>query len=230
MPSKPSPFVRKTFELVSDPLTNKIVSWAPDGLSFTIHNPSMFQSQILPFYFKHNNLCSFVRQLNTYGFRKISTTTLEFRQTSFRRNKPQLLKNLVRKSPKKRSRTEAFCDSSPESDSCQMTDGSNENNFMDTDSMIEAISMIHTRQKENKIEIKKLLAELREAKEHIKQLEALPDPVEVEFPPPLKKVKLEYYPAISDPIDEYWLGVEPVELKHEPDFFSNNFRFTMAQI
>eukprot|EP01096_Ripella_sp_DP13-Kostka_P003098 TRINITY_DN1442_c0_g1_i1.p1 TRINITY_DN1442_c0_g1~~TRINITY_DN1442_c0_g1_i1.p1 ORF type:complete len:466 (-),score=188.45 TRINITY_DN1442_c0_g1_i1:137-1534(-) len=66
-----APFVRKTYDLVSDPKTDEIVCWSKDGKSFTIRKPHVLQTKILPQYFKHNNLCSLIRQLNTYGFRKI---------------------------------------------------------------------------------------------------------------------------------------------------------------
>ena len=96
-----SPFVRKAYQIVSDNSTNEIVSWSEDGKSFTIHDPHRFEQSILPNYFKHNNLCSFVRQLNTYGFRKITTDILsggqEFAHESFQRDYPDVLSEVVRR-------------------------------------------------------------------------------------------------------------------------------------
>lgn len=62
----PAPFLSKTCELVDDPNTNHIVSWSRGNNSFVIWDPEAFAAQLLPNYFKHSNLSSFIRQLNTY--------------------------------------------------------------------------------------------------------------------------------------------------------------------
>jgi hypothetical protein len=36
-----SPFLWKTFSLVSDPATDAIVSWSPDGMTFTVWKPDV---------------------------------------------------------------------------------------------------------------------------------------------------------------------------------------------
>lgn len=53
----------------SDP---DIVSWTGVGDSFTIKDIDAFQKKILPKYFNHSKFSSFVRQLNFYGFQKLS--------------------------------------------------------------------------------------------------------------------------------------------------------------
>lgn len=60
------PFLMKTYDMVDDPSTDKIVSWSPTDSSFVIWDPPEFAKQLLPKYFKHSNFSSFVRQLNTY--------------------------------------------------------------------------------------------------------------------------------------------------------------------
>lgn len=100
-PMQTPPFLTKLYELVNDPQTNQLVSWTDEkGLSFTVHKPSEFGHDVLPKYFKHNNFSSFVRQLNQYGFHKQNPDRWMFGHDSFRRQNPELLKNITRRRPK----------------------------------------------------------------------------------------------------------------------------------
>ncbi|KAI0566079.1 Heat Shock Transcription Factor HSF [Gracilaria domingensis] len=101
LPTQTPPFLTKLYQLVSDPNTQPLVSWTDEkGLSFTVHKPSEFGRDILPKYFKHNNFSSFVRQLNQYGFHKQNPDKWMFGHDSFRRDRPDLLKNITRRRPK----------------------------------------------------------------------------------------------------------------------------------
>ncbi|MFS7967992.1 putative transcription factor HSF-type-DNA-binding family [Helianthus anomalus] len=62
----PPPFLVKTYDMVDDAATDKFVSWGAANNSFVVWNPPEFARDLLPKYIKHNNLFSFVRQLNTY--------------------------------------------------------------------------------------------------------------------------------------------------------------------
>jgi len=98
-----APFVVKTYQLVTNPSTNHLVSWSDTKDSFIVWKPVDFASYVLPQYFKHNNFCSFIRQLNTYGFHKVDGKQWEFKHELFRQGEAVLLKEIVRRKSKKRS-------------------------------------------------------------------------------------------------------------------------------
>eukprot|EP00741_Cyanophora_paradoxa_P000124 tig00000057_g119.t1 len=94
---QPPPFLTKTYQMVEDPNTNDCISWSTGENSFIIWKPADFARDILPRYFKHSNLSSFVRQLNIYGFRKNHPDMWEFAHENFMRGREDLLRDINRR-------------------------------------------------------------------------------------------------------------------------------------
>ncbi|KAF7691004.1 heat shock factor protein 1 isoform X1 [Silurus meridionalis] len=101
-------FLTKLWTLVDDPDTDPLICWSPSGNSFHVFDQGRFSKEVLPKYFKHNNMASFVRQLNMYGFRKVvhieqgglvkpEKDDTEFQHLYFVRGQEHLLENIKRK-------------------------------------------------------------------------------------------------------------------------------------
>ncbi|KAG9472866.1 heat shock factor protein 1 isoform X2 [Eleutherodactylus coqui] len=101
-------FLAKLWTLVEDPETDPLICWSPEGNSFHVFDQGRFAKEVLPKYFKHNNMASFVRQLNMYGFRKVvhieqgglvkpEKDDTEFQHPYFIRAHEHLLENIKRK-------------------------------------------------------------------------------------------------------------------------------------
>lgn len=76
------------------------MSWNEEGNIFIVKKPNEFSQKILPKYFKHSNLASFVRQLNMYDFHKAKEKEWEncFWHPMFQRGGKHLMRGIKRKS------------------------------------------------------------------------------------------------------------------------------------
>lgn len=92
-----TPFLHKLYELVTDPITNDLVSWEKNGQCFVVYKPTEFSLLVLPHYFKHNNFSSFIRQLNQYGFHKLHPDEWIFGHHNFRWGQREKLSSITRK-------------------------------------------------------------------------------------------------------------------------------------
>ncbi|XP_047312002.1 heat shock factor protein HSF24-like [Impatiens glandulifera] len=97
--SAPAPFLTKTYDLVDDPSSDDVVSWNEDGTTFVVWKTADFAKDMLPNFFKHNNFSSFVRQLNTYGFKKIVPDKWEFSNDNFKKGQKHQLIKIRRRKP-----------------------------------------------------------------------------------------------------------------------------------
>lgn len=98
---KPKRFVRKIYEIVSNPANKSSITWTECGLCFEILNLHSFSKEILPMHFKHKNSSSFIRQLNLYNFQKKRHTgdVLVYSHPNFIRGEYDKLVKVVRKLP-----------------------------------------------------------------------------------------------------------------------------------
>jgi hypothetical protein len=51
---------------------DSIIGWGPTGTEIVIKDVRRLERSVLPHFFRHNKLESFVRQLNMYNFRKLN--------------------------------------------------------------------------------------------------------------------------------------------------------------
>ena len=98
-------FVAKLYEILEDSQNSDIIAW--NEAEFAIKNTEALVKEVLPKYYRHSKLELFIRQLNLYGFRKVSKPSqkeyLFFKNDIFRQGAPELLHKIQLKSKEKRS-------------------------------------------------------------------------------------------------------------------------------
>eukprot|EP00529_Nitzschia_sp_RCC80_P013073 CAMPEP_0113493704 /NCGR_PEP_ID=MMETSP0014_2-20120614/28729_1 /TAXON_ID=2857 /ORGANISM="Nitzschia sp." /LENGTH=605 /DNA_ID=CAMNT_0000387575 /DNA_START=291 /DNA_END=2108 /DNA_ORIENTATION=+ /assembly_acc=CAM_ASM_000159 len=65
--------LHQLLEAVDDEDLMDIVGWQPHGRCFIVHKPKEFVDSVMPRFFKQSKLTSFQRQLNLYGFCRLTT-------------------------------------------------------------------------------------------------------------------------------------------------------------
>jgi hypothetical protein len=75
-----------------------IVSWQPCGLAFKVHDTRLFTESIMPRHFNQTQYKSFQRQLNIYGFRRLTSGSTKGAYTHelLVRGKPEVCRFMVR--------------------------------------------------------------------------------------------------------------------------------------
>ncbi len=98
------PFPEKLHEMLESESSDAspIVSWLPHGRAFIVRKPKLFTTQTMPKYFRQTKLTSFQRQLNLYGFRRITrgTDAGAYYHELFLRGRLQLCMKMVRQKVK----------------------------------------------------------------------------------------------------------------------------------
>jgi hypothetical protein len=75
-----------------------VISWNAIGTSFAVRNRDRFINEVLPLYFRHNNITSFFRQLNLYNFQRSlkGIDVGSYQHDLFLRDRPELIKLMKR--------------------------------------------------------------------------------------------------------------------------------------
>ena len=81
----PRPTQRKEYE--------NYLCWSAGGTEILIKSPCKLEEKVLPQYFRHRKLSSFIRQMNMYGFTKVNKLSKDkahiyFKNENFLLNDP----------------------------------------------------------------------------------------------------------------------------------------------
>jgi len=69
---KEPPFPVKLHKILSNPENSDIISWLPHGRSWRVLKPKTYEEKIIPKYFRHAKYASFMRQVNGWGFKRMT--------------------------------------------------------------------------------------------------------------------------------------------------------------
>lgn len=96
-------FPAKIYQILENE-SSDIIRWHPNGAAFRIVDHGRFEREIIPKYFRHNQLSSVQRQLNLYGFKCISRGEDKgaFYHSKFKRGDWEVVKKINRYAPLKK--------------------------------------------------------------------------------------------------------------------------------
>lgn len=69
---KEPPFPVKLHRILSKAEHNDVISWLPHGRSWRVLKPKAFEEKVIPMYFRHAKYASFMRQVNGWGFKRMT--------------------------------------------------------------------------------------------------------------------------------------------------------------
>lgn len=92
------PFPEKLHDVLNHEEYADVISWQPHGRCFILHKPQEFLKHIMPKHFRQSKLTSFQRQLNLYGFCRITAGPDKgsYYHERFLRGKPSLCAGMIR--------------------------------------------------------------------------------------------------------------------------------------
>lgn len=119
-------FITKLLAMVEDQANNSLLYWSANGETFIVTDADKLAEEELPKYFKHKNFTSLVRQLNMYGFHKVTAAggvknvtpkdqpqLWEFVHPCVQRAHPELLVHIKRKENSQKSRQRTLAKEDP---------------------------------------------------------------------------------------------------------------------
>lgn len=96
-------FPAKIYQILENE-SSDIIHWHGNGIAFRIVDHGRFEREIIPKYFRHNQLSSVQRQLNLYGFKCINRGDDKgaFYHPKFKRGDWEVVKKITRFAPNKK--------------------------------------------------------------------------------------------------------------------------------
>uniref|UniRef100_A0A7S4J5H0 HSF-type DNA-binding domain-containing protein n=1 Tax=Odontella aurita TaxID=265563 RepID=A0A7S4J5H0_9STRA len=97
-PSQSFIFPTKLYDILSRPEFANVISWAPHGRCWLVQDRQAFIEHVMPRYFAQTKYQSFIRQVNGWGFKRITKGTYQgsYYNEFFLRTKKNLLRFMTR--------------------------------------------------------------------------------------------------------------------------------------